>query len=78
MTEEIEMTIAEHLQEEGRMEGRMEGRVATLRSQLLFRFKLQTLATSDEARLLAATPEALDRYAQRVLTADSLAAVFED
>jgi hypothetical protein len=71
---EIEMTIAEQLQEEGRTEGR----IATLRSLMLFKFNLQTLATSDEARLLAATPATLDRYAQRVLTADSLAAVFED
>jgi hypothetical protein len=28
--------------------------------------------------LQAATPEAIDRYFQRVLTADSLAAVLED
>ena len=31
-----------------------------------------------EARLLAATPEALDRYLERVLMAHSLAEVFED
>jgi hypothetical protein len=28
--------------------------------------------------LKAATPEAIDRYLQRLLTADSLAAVFDD
>ena len=62
--------------EEGREEGRQEGRVATLRSLLLLKF--QTLDASHEARLLAATPEAIDRYLQRFVTADSLAAVFED
>jgi predicted transposase/invertase (TIGR01784 family) len=72
--EDAAMTIAEQLHEEGRIEGR----IATLRSQLTFKFKLQTLDASYEARLLAATPEAMDRYLQRVLIADSVAAVFED
>jgi predicted transposase YdaD len=62
--------------EEGRTQGRVEGRVATLRSLLVFKF--QALDAGAEARLQAATPEAIDRYLQRVLTADSLAAVFED
>jgi hypothetical protein len=66
------MTIAEQLREEGRAEGR----IATLRSQLLFKF--QALDPASEARLQAATPEAIDRYLQRVLVADSLAAVFAD
>jgi hypothetical protein len=65
------MTIAEWLREEGRKEGRL----ATLRSLLLYKF--QTLDADAEARLQAATPEALDRYLRRVLTADSLAAVFK-
>jgi len=71
-TEEIVMTIAEQIHEEGRQEGR----IATLRSQLLFKF--QTLDAAAEARLQAATPEAIDRYLQRVLFADSLAAVFAE
>jgi predicted transposase YdaD len=91
-TEESTMTIAEMFEErgrtrglaeghqkgreEGRDEGRDEGRRATLRSQLLFKF--QSLDEASEARLQAATPEAIDRYVRRVLTADSLAAVFED
>ncbi|HEX2689017.1 MAG TPA: Rpn family recombination-promoting nuclease/putative transposase [Kofleriaceae bacterium] len=62
--------------EEGREEGRKEGRVAMLRSLLLLKF--QTLDPTYEARLLAAPPEAIDRYLQRFVTADSLAAVFED
>ena len=49
-----------------------------LRNQLLFKFNVQSLDATYEARLLTATPEAIDRYVQRVLTADSLAAVFED
>jgi predicted transposase YdaD len=60
----------------GRQEGRKEGLLVALRSQLLYRF--QALDAATEARLRAATPEALDRYLQRVLTAESLAAVFED
>jgi hypothetical protein len=47
-----------------------------LRSLLVFKF--QTLGAADEARLQAAPPETIDRYCQRLLTADSLAAVFED
>jgi hypothetical protein len=70
--EEVAMNIAEHLHEEGRKEGR----IATLRSLLAFKF--QAVGAEYEARLQAATPEAIDRYLQRLLTADSLAAVFED
>jgi hypothetical protein len=76
--EEIAMTIAEQLIEEGREEGRQEGRIATLRRQLAFKFKLQTLDPAFEARLQAATLAALDRYLERVLIADSVAAVFAD
>ena len=82
------MTIAEQLRREGRKEGRkaglkegikrgrQEGRTDTLRNLLVFKF--QTLGADYEARLQAATPEAVDRYLQRLLTADSVAAVFED
>ncbi|HEX2688493.1 MAG TPA: Rpn family recombination-promoting nuclease/putative transposase [Kofleriaceae bacterium] len=82
--EELAMTTAEYLHEEGRKQGheegrekgREEGRIATLRSLLVFKF--QNLGAEHEARLQAATPEAIDRYLQRLLTADSLAAVFAD
>jgi len=67
-TEEVAMTIAEYFHEEGR--------IATLRSLLVFKF--QAFGAEYEARLQAATPEAIDRYLRRLLTADSLAAVFED
>jgi hypothetical protein len=70
--EESAMTIAEQLHEEGRREGR----IAALRSLLVFKF--HSLSAIYEPVLDAATPEAIDRYLQRVLTADSLAAVFDD
>jgi flagellar biosynthesis/type III secretory pathway protein FliH len=88
--EEISMTIAELLHEEGREEGlakgreegfakgREEGRIAALRSILVFRFGAQALDATCEARLQAATAAAIDRYLQRVLAAESPAAVFED
>jgi hypothetical protein len=58
--------------------GRHAGRIGTLRSLLLFKFKLSSLDPAYEARLQAAPPEVIDRYLHRVLTADSLAAVFDD
>ena len=69
---EIAMTIAEYLEEQGRKKGL----AAALRSLLTEKF--QALDAAAEARLQAATPEAIDRYLRRVLTADSLDAVFED
>jgi hypothetical protein len=76
--EETAMTIAEQWLEEGIAKGREEGRIAALRSQLIAKFGSQTLDATYEARLQAATPTAVDHYLQRVLVADSLAAVFED
>jgi predicted transposase YdaD len=87
-SEEVAMTIAEYLRKEGRKEGlkkglekgrkegRKEGRVAALRSLLTFKF--QTVGAEYEARLRKATPEEIDRYLRRLLTAKSLAAVFAD
>jgi hypothetical protein len=66
----VTMTYAEAL--------RKEGRTDALRQVLLFKFKRKTLDRSYERRLLAATPEMVDEYFRRVLTAASLAAVFED
>jgi hypothetical protein len=80
--EEIAMTIAEQWHQEGREEGiargREEGRIAALRSLLSSKFGSQALDATCEAHLRAATPAAVDHYLQRVLVADSLAAVFED
>jgi len=83
-TEEVAMTIAEQLHEEGRKEGHEEGhkkgheegRIATLRSLLIVTF--QALSAEDEAPLASSAPEMIDRYLQRLLTSDSLAAMFED
>ena len=76
------MTIAEQLHEEGfaegRAEGREEGRVIALRAVLVARFGSQALEATWDARLRVATAEAIDRYLQRVVVAESLAAVFED
>jgi hypothetical protein len=76
----VAVTIAEYLHEEGRKvgleQGLQQGRAATLRSLLVLKF--QALSDEHEARLTAAAPEAIDRYLQRLLTADSLAAVFAD
>ncbi|HEX7843517.1 MAG TPA: Rpn family recombination-promoting nuclease/putative transposase [Kofleriaceae bacterium] len=84
--EESAMTIAEQLHEEGREQGLAQGReqglaqgrIAALRALLTFKFGSQALDATHEAQLQAATPTAIDQYLQRVLTADSLAAVFED
>lgn len=62
---------------EGHAEGQKEGRITALRRQVLFKFGGQTLAKRYEAALRRATPEAIDGYLQRVLTAKSVAAVFE-
>ena len=72
--EETAMTIAEQWLEEGIAKGR----IAALRSQLIAKFGSQALDATCEARLQAATPAAVDQYLQRVLVADSPAAVFED
>jgi hypothetical protein len=75
-SERVAMTIAEYLHKEGLKKGVKKGRIDTLRSLLVFKF--QPLDATYEARLRGATPKELDRYLQRLLTADSLAAVFED
>jgi hypothetical protein len=64
--------------EEGIAKGREEGRIAALRSLLSSKFGSQALDATYEAHLQAATPAAVDHYLQRVVVADSLAAVFED
>lgn len=88
--EEIAMTIAEQWHEEGRQEGiakgreegiargREEGRVAALRSLLRSKFGPQALDAAIEAHLRVAAPAAVEHYLERVLVAESLAAVFRD
>ncbi len=57
-------------------QGSRGGRVATLRA--LLRLKFQSLDAAAEARLRAASPAAIDRYLRRLLSAETLAAVFDD
>jgi len=88
--EEVAMTVADQIHEEGRAkgheegrakgheEGRAEGRRATLRQLLLYKFQRSSLDEAVEARLAAIQPDTIDRYLERVLTADSLASVFAD
>jgi hypothetical protein len=71
-TEEIAMTIAEELHAEGYAKSHLD----VLRRLLVLKF--QALDPAAEARLQAANTEAVDRYLERLLTADSLAAVFAD
>lgn len=60
------------------MRAKSQGKREALRRQLLFEFQLTALEERYEARLEAASRKVIDRYLQRVLVADSLAAVFED
>jgi len=77
-TEEIAMSTTwfEDQQEKALSKGRTEGRAEVLRKQLVLKFG--ALDTEVDARIAAATPEALDRYLERVLTATTLAAVFAE
>jgi predicted transposase/invertase (TIGR01784 family) len=74
------MTVAEELMQKGRAEGREAGRAEgqiTLLVKLLTR-KFGDLPAEYRARLEAATSELLERYAERLLVAGTLAAVFAD
>jgi predicted transposase YdaD len=78
------MTIAEELMQkgrevghkEGRKEGRAEGQVTLLSKQLTRKFG--ELPDDYRARLEAATSERLEHYAEQLLVASTLAAVFAD
>jgi flagellar biosynthesis/type III secretory pathway protein FliH len=76
--EQAAMTIAEQMRREGeaqgRVQGRVEGRVRVLSRLLALKFG--AIDAEHEALISAATDEDLDRYVERVLTAESLAAVF--
>jgi hypothetical protein len=60
----------------GREEGRVEGHAAVLRKQLIQKFG--AIDAEQTSRIEGASPEALDRYLERVLTATTLAAVFAE
>ena len=82
------MTIAEQMRNEGAAEGRAEGRaeglakgllagrIQVLAKQLVLKFG--AIGAEHEALINAATDEDLDRYVERVLSAETLAAVFAE
>lgn len=59
---------------EGRAEGRAQGQAEALRKLLAIKFG--ELPPEIDAQIASATPDQLDRYLERLLAADSLAAVF--
>ena len=69
------MTLAEPLRREGRLEGRLEGRAEVLTK--LLRLKFEQLGPEHEALIAEATPEQMERYVERVLTAQTIDDVFE-
>jgi predicted transposase/invertase (TIGR01784 family) len=79
-TEQAVMTIAEQIRREVSekmlREGRLQGRAEVLTKLLVLKFK--SLTIEHEARIAGATPEQLDRYVERVLTAETLDEVFEE
>lgn len=84
-SEEIDVTtLGERLRAEGRVEGRAEGRVegrAEGRAELLLHLVALRFGTPSEAtsqRVLTADAATLDRFAARLLTAESLEGVFAD
>ena len=74
--QELIMTIAEQLRQEGLQEGLQRGQVQTLRKHLSLRFGELNEATL--TRLESADAASLDRYAERILTASSVEELFAD
>jgi len=77
-TEEIAMSTTwfEDQQEKALSKGHEKGRVDVLRRLLVLKFG--SIDAEVDARILAAAPEILDLYVERVLTATTLAAVFAE
>jgi predicted transposase YdaD len=63
---------------EGRTEGRTEGRNAILSRLLSKRFGLDVLDIRMQERLRNASPEQLDRWAERILDAKTVEDVFDE
>lgn len=76
------MTIAEQWKQEGRREGLAEGeaigRNAILSRQLAKRFGLNIHDIRMQERLRNASPEQLDRWAERILDAKTVDDVFDE
>ncbi len=75
-TETAAMTIAEQLRAEGRAEGRAEERAVILVKLLTLKFG--PLAPEVQARVSAANTATVERWLERVLTADTLDAVLAE
>lgn len=77
---DLAMTTAERLREEGRAEGRVEGRTEGMTQLLMSMLTLKQIEVSPEAqaRIDIATPEQLEHWAQRLLTANTLADMFAE
>jgi hypothetical protein len=81
--EEVETMLAERVTEwtqkwkmEGRKEGRMEGQASLLARLIAKRFGPQLVDAALWERLHSATPDQLDRWADRILDATSMDEVF--
>ena len=74
--EEVYMTTAEKLRQEGLEKGRTEGRAELVLKQLTLKFG--PLSEEQTQRVRQAGVEQLDRWAERVLDAESLDEVFGD
>jgi hypothetical protein len=74
--EDVVMTTARQLIAKGRAEGKAEGKAEMLVKQLRLRFG--TVPERAREKILAADARTLDRWAERVLTAKSVAAVLAD
>jgi predicted transposase YdaD len=74
------MNSVERLREEGRQQGREEGRTEGQRDMLIeqLREKFVGVEDADVARVEQADEAALERYLRRIVTADSIDAVFGD
>ena len=73
------MTIAEQLKATGKAEGEAKGRVEGQRALVLKQLALKfgTLDEASRTRVGEASSDELERYAERVLVAPNLAAIFE-
>jgi predicted transposase YdaD len=80
-TKELIMSVAERLYAEGRVEGRVEGQLETLRrilaKQLRLRFGAQ-VTDAVFARIAAAELPVLERWTDRILTANALTDVLAE
>jgi|GEM_PF-340910 len=79
--QDLAMTIAEQIKQEGIVQGREEGRVeGIVQGQALsllkqLKLKFGSVPITVESDILAASPERLDLYLERILTAQSIADV---